>query len=81
MEYRSGAMEWSLGVDFGVEFSQILSFCCPSWTGLTSSLSMLTFTVHSALDSLCFFCRVSLTCFNQALNIWTRVGISNPHPA
>ena len=23
-------MEWSLGVDFGVEWSQVLSFCHPS---------------------------------------------------
>ena len=29
---------------------------------------MLTFTVHFALDSLCFFCHLSLTCFDQALN-------------
>ena len=26
MESWSGAMEWSFGVDFGVEWSQILSF-------------------------------------------------------
>ena len=25
----SGAMEWSFGVDLGVEWSQILSFCHP----------------------------------------------------
>ena len=34
MESWSGAIEWSLGVDNGVDFSQILSFCCPSWAGL-----------------------------------------------
>ena len=34
MESWSGAIEWSLGVDYEVEFSQILSFCCPFWTGL-----------------------------------------------
>ena len=31
-------------------------------------------TVHFALDSLCFFCQVSLTCFNQALNICFIIG-------
>ena len=34
MESWNGAIEWSLGVDYGVEFSKILSFCCTSWTGL-----------------------------------------------
>ena len=33
MESWIGAMEWSFGVDFGVEWSQILSFCHPSRTG------------------------------------------------
>ena len=36
MESWSGAMEWSLGVDFGVERSQILSYFCPSGTGFGS---------------------------------------------
>ena len=33
VESWSGAMEWSFGVDCGVEWSQILSFCHPSRTG------------------------------------------------
>ena len=77
MESWSGAMEWSHGVeswsgfwsgmksDFGL-FLPFLDF--------TSSLSKLTFTVHFALDSLCFFCNVSPTYFNQALNICFIIG-------
>ena len=29
MESWNGAMEWSFGVDYGVEWSQILGFCHP----------------------------------------------------
>ena len=38
VESWSGAIEWSLGVDFGVERSQIWSYCYPSWTGFGSDL-------------------------------------------
>ena len=37
VESWSGVMEWSLGVDFGVEGSQICSNCCLSWIGLGSA--------------------------------------------
>ena len=33
VESWGGAMEWSFGVDFGVEWSQIFCFCHPSRTG------------------------------------------------
>ena len=33
MKSWSGAMESSLGVDFGVE---LVSYCCPSWTAFGS---------------------------------------------
>ena len=68
------------------DLDKYLSFLGRIWFFLTSFLSMLSFTVHFALDSLCFHCHVSLTCVNQALNICfiigrKNVGISNPHPA
>ena len=33
VESWGGATEWSFGVDFGVEWSQIFCFCHPSRTG------------------------------------------------
>ena len=57
MEPWSGVLEWIL------EWNEVnLGVLCPSGQDLvwTSFLSMLTFTVNFALDSLCFFCHVSL---------------------
>ena len=73
VEQWSGVLEWILKWN-EVRFGVILPFLDRIWLCLTSSLSMLTFTVNLALDSLCLFCHVSLTCFNQALNICFIIG-------
>ena len=75
-------LKWSHGVEFwsgfrcGMKsnFELLLPFLDRIWFRFTSSLSMLTFTVHFALKSLCFFCHVLLSCFKQALNICFKIG-------
>ena len=67
MESWNGAIEWSLGVDFGVELSQILSNCCTSRTG---------FVLHSQFGSFAK-CRSLASLFHKQKTI---IGISNPHP-
>ena len=47
------------------ELELLLPFLDRIWFLLTRSLSMRTLTAHFALDSLCLFYHVSLTCFNQ----------------
>ena len=66
-------MGWSLGVEpWSGVLEQILEWNEVRFgiiVALFLGQSMFSFTVHFPLDSLCFFCHVSLTCFNQALNI------------
>ena len=82
VESWSGVLEWSNRVEslsglwcgMKSDLELFLPFLDRIWLCLTNSLSMLTFTVHFSLESLCLFCHVSLTCFNQALNICFIIG-------